>query len=121
MNIVLGILLVVLIMAGIVALLVLNPVIMAVSKRNATAYFSGVLGYLFIVTFVVLAALLTFNKQFFANNLVNLDQLNQTFPMLLMFIVPAITMSAWADERKLGPSQQGALIRRPGVTLSLLL
>ena len=50
-------------------------VIVAVLKRNLMSYFSGLLGYLFIIFFVVAASLAAFNPQFFTNNLATLDQL----------------------------------------------
>ncbi len=77
-------------------------VVFAVFGRNVKQYFSGPLGYLFIVVFVTVCSVMTFSPQFFADNLANLDQLTAALPMLLLFFVPAITMSAWADEKRQG-------------------
>ncbi len=96
-----------------------SHVVLAVFKRNVTSYFSGMLGYLFIIVFVVAGAFLAFNTEFFANNLANLDQLSQHFPLLLLFIIPAITMTAWADEKKLGTDE--LLFTLPGSDFSILL
>ncbi|QDT38513.1 Gldg family protein [Stratiformator vulcanicus] len=82
-----------------------SPTLRAVYRRNVASYFSGVIGYLFIVVFVVAASLLAFSQRFFTDNLANLDQLSEVFPILLLFLVPAITMAAWADERKLGTEE----------------
>ena len=43
-------------------------VVAAVFKRNLLSYFTGVLGYLFTVVFVVAGAYLAFDAQFFTNN-----------------------------------------------------
>jgi ABC-2 type transport system permease protein len=80
-------------------------VVYAVFQRNFWSYFSGLLGYLFVTVFVLAGALLAFREQFFTNNLATLDQLNLFFPQLLLFIVPAITMGVWAEERKLGTDE----------------
>ncbi len=77
-------------------------VVYGVFQRNVKQYFNSVIGYLFIVVFVTACALLTFSQQFFADNLANLDQLSKFFPLLLLFIIPAISMGVWADERKQG-------------------
>ncbi|MBS0201473.1 MAG: Gldg family protein [Planctomycetes bacterium] len=82
-----------------------SHVVFAVFQRNFWSYFSGVIGYLFIVVFVMLGAFAAFQEAFFTNNVASLDQLNKLFPQLLLFIVPAITMSVWSEERKLGTEE----------------
>ena len=94
-------------------------VIWAVFCRNVAAYFSSVLGYLFIVVFVLAMASYAYTPMFFANNVATLDQLNNVFPWLLLFIVPAITMSAWADEKKLGTEE--LLFTLPAADVEILL
>ncbi len=80
-------------------------VIVAVFQRNFWSYFSGVIGYLFIVAFVLVGALLAFREEFFTDNLANLDKLNVYFPQILLFIIPAITMGVWSEEKKLGTDE----------------
>ena len=82
-----------------------KSVVMAVAKRNFRSYFSGILGYLFILVFCVAAATMTFGPEFFSANQASLDQLTKGFPWLLLFVIPAITMTVWADERKLGTDE----------------
>lgn len=94
-------------------------VVFAIFRRNVASYFSGILGYLFIIAFVVSGGLLAFRSEFFTNNVANLDQLSDGFPMLLLFLVPAITMSAWADEKKLGTDE--LLFTLPATDLEILI
>lgn len=94
-------------------------VILAVFKRNVASYFSGVLGYLFIVAFVVAGGFLAFDDRFFTENQATLDRLSESFPLLLLFIVPAITMTAWADERKQGTDE--LLFTLPATDVEVLL
>lgn len=80
-------------------------VISAVFKRNISSFFTSVLGYLFIVAFVAASGCLAFSERFFVANEPSLDQLTAYFPLLLLFIIPAVTMSTWADEEKLGTDE----------------
>ncbi len=100
--------------------MMLRPrVIWPIFRRNFASYFSGVLGFLFIVVFVAVFGFLAFSNRFFNENEPSLDQLTQYYPLLLLFFIPAITMSVWADERKLGTDE--LLFTMPAMDTEILL
>ena len=72
-------------------------------RRELAAYFATPLAYVFIVVFLVLAGSLTFFLgSFFDRGQADLTAFFTFHPWLYLFLIPAIAMRLWAEERKTG-------------------
>ncbi len=74
-----------------------------VARRELAGYFATPVAYVFIVIFLMLAGALTFTiGGFFARGQADLGPFFTWVPWLFLFLVPALTMRLWAEERRLG-------------------
>lgn len=74
-----------------------------VARRELIAYFASPLAYVFIVIFLALAGALTFYVGgFFERGQADLETFFLFHPWLYLFLVPALAMRLWAEERKSG-------------------
>lgn len=79
------------------------PAAVAVARRELTAYFATPVAVVFIVIFLALQGVLTFNLgNFFERNQADLAPFFSFLPWVFLLLVPAITMRLWAEERRLG-------------------
>jgi ABC-2 type transport system permease protein len=77
--------------------------VLTVFRRELASYFATPVAYVFIVIFLVLAGALTFTLgNFFARGQADLTPFFSFVPWLFLFLVPALTMRLWAEERRLG-------------------
>lgn len=74
-----------------------------VARRELAGYFATPVAYVFIVIFLMMAGALTFTLGgFFARGQADLSPFFTFVPWLFLFLVPALTMRLWAEERRLG-------------------
>jgi len=74
-----------------------------IMRRELTGYFATPLAYIYILIFLVLANLFTFYLGgLFERGQADLAPFFTYHPWLYLFLVPAIAMRLWADERRTG-------------------
>jgi ABC-2 type transport system permease protein len=72
-------------------------------RRELASYFATPLAYVFLLIFLVLANLFTFYLgQFFERGQADLNPFFTYHPWLFLFLIPAVSMRLWADERRTG-------------------
>ena len=77
--------------------------IKTIAKRELSAYFSSPVAYVFIVIFLLLAGFFTFMAGgFFEMNQASLASFFRWHPWLYLFLVPAVGMRLWSEERRMG-------------------
>ena len=77
--------------------------ILAIFKREFAGYFSTPVAYVFIVIFLFLMGVFTFYLgAFYESNQADLEPFFRFHPWLYLFLIPAIAMRLWSEERKTG-------------------
>lgn len=75
----------------------------AVAKRELSGYFASPVAYVFIVIFLLLCAFFTFMAGgFFERDEASLVSFFMWHPWFYLFLVPAVGMRLWSEERRLG-------------------
>ena len=77
--------------------------VMVVMRRELASYFATPVAYVFIVIFLIMAAAFTFYLGgFYEREIADLEPFFRFHPWLYLFLVPAVGMRLWAEERKYG-------------------
>jgi ABC-2 type transport system permease protein len=75
----------------------------AIFKRELTGYFETPVAYVFIVVFLALSGIFTFYMgNFYQQGEANLTAFFTWHPWLYLFLIPAVSMRLWSEERKSG-------------------
>ena len=78
-------------------------IIRIIVKRELRSYFATPLAYVFIVIFLLLSGLVTFTLGgFYQRGQADLQVFFAFHPWLYLFLVPAVAMRLWAEERQSG-------------------
>ncbi len=76
---------------------------MTVFRRELKSYFESPVAYVFMVVFLLLTGFLTFSvHEFYERRAADLEPFFFWHPWVYLLLVPAATMSLWAEERRTG-------------------
>lgn len=82
----------------------MNPrMIRTLCRRELNAYFATPVAFIFIVIFLMMSAFFTFELgNFYYRGQADLEPFFNYHPWLYLFLMPALSMRIWAEERKTG-------------------
>ena len=77
--------------------------VLHVARRELAGFFHSPVAYLFLAAFLAVSLFVFFwVETFFARNIADLKPLFKWMPVLLIFLVSALTMRLWSEERRAG-------------------
>jgi ABC-2 type transport system permease protein len=75
----------------------------AIIRRELAGYFGSPVAYVFIIIFLMLNGFFTFSvSHFYEAGQADLRSFFQWHPWIFLFLVPAVAMRLWAEERRTG-------------------
>ena len=91
-----------------------------VARKEFRGFFATPAAYLFLGAYLAATLFIFFwAEAFFARNIADVRPLFQWMPLLLIFLVAALTMRAWSEERRAGTLE--SLLTAPVAPLALVL
>lgn len=98
----------------------MQPEILRVARKELNSFFVSPVAYIFLGTFLLITLFTFFwAEPFFARNIADVRPLFEWMPLLLIFLVAALTMRMWSEERRAGTIE--FLLTLPVSPLQLLL
>lgn len=94
--------------------------VIKIARKEFTGFFSTPVAYIFFGVFLAITLFIFFwVETFFARNIADVRPLFEWMPVLMIFLVAAITMRMWAEERRSGTLE--FLLTAPVKSLHLVL
>jgi len=95
--------------------------ILPIFKREFLGYFRSPVAYVFLIAFLIISVSLAFSRYggFFRAGVASMESYFTFFPWLFMFIVPAVGMRLWSEEKRSGTLE--LLFTLPVTTLEAVL
>jgi ABC-2 type transport system permease protein len=95
--------------------------ILPIFKREFVGYFRTPVAYVFLVAFLIISVALALSRfgGFFQAGMASLDAYFGFYPWLYLFIVPAIGMRLWSEEKRSGTAE--LLFTLPVTTLEAVI
>lgn len=78
--------------------------VITLAKKELNSYFNVPLGYVVAGVFLIASGYL-FTQSFFLYSQATMRPFFSMMPLVLLFILPAVTMSSWAEEKKSGTAE----------------
>ena len=95
---------------------------LSIFKKEINSFFSSLIGYIVIGVFLIYLSLMMWvlpDTSIFEYSYATLDQLFDLSPLIFMFLIPAITMRSFAEEKQTGTIE--LLVTRPLTDLQIIM